>query len=270
MGGVREVLEGLKARGGKALIPYLVAGYPSLDESMELLLALQDRGAAAVEVGIPFSDPMADGPTIQKAHSLALEGGVTPEALLKALEFLKGDLTLSIILMTYYNPVFRMGEEVFAQRAREAGVAGVIIPDLPPEEGQNWVSVALEVNLDTVFLAAPNTPLERVETIASVTTGFLYYLALKGVTGSAIKDAQEVAQRVARIRDVVDIPVCVGFGISTALEAALLARGCDGVIVGSALLKALDEGGMKGFLGLFGELMGALEEGKGNKWGKTA
>ena len=259
MGRVREALEARASQGDKAVIPYLVAGYPSLEESLDLLIALQEMGATAVEVGIPFSDPMADGPTIQKAHAHALKQGVTPGTILEALGGMKGRLNMPIILMTYYNPVFRMGEEIFARRAREAGVSGVIIPDLPPEEGQKWVAAAQGVGLDTVFLVAPNTPLERIEFIASATTGFLYYLALKGVTGSAIKDAREVAQKVAEVRKIVDIPVCVGFGISTPREVVLLARGADGIIVGSALIRALDEGGKAGLLELFYRLKESLD-----------
>ena len=254
MGRVREAMEGVRASGGKALIPYIVAGYPSLEVSMELLLALQEGGATCVEVGIPFSDPVADGTVIQRAHARALEGGVNPGTILDALEDLGGALKVPVILMTYYNPVFRMGEEAFARRAREAGVAGAIIPDLPPEEGRGWVDAASREGLDTVFLVAPNTLPERMGIIASVTTGFLYYLALKGVTGSVIGDIQEVARQVARVKESVDLPVCVGFGISTPEEAALLARGCDGVIVGSALLKALEGEGKEGFLSLFTRL----------------
>ena len=140
-----------------------------------------------------------------------------------------------------------------------AGGAGAIIPDRPPEEGREWVEAAAKEGLDTVFLVAPNTPEGRVKTIASVTTGFLYYLALKGVTGSTIGDIQEVARQVARVRESVDLPVAVGFGISTPREAAVLARGADGIIVGSALLKALEEEGREGFLDLFLQLKEGVE-----------
>lgn len=248
---VRDRLERTKAMGGKALIPYLVAGFPTLEESMEMLLELGRRGATAVELGIPFSDPMADGPVIQRAHTEALKKGTTPGKVLEALGEIKDRLRAPVILMTYYNPVFRMGEEVFARRAKEAGASGAIIPDLPPEEASGWIEAAWAHDLETVFLVAPNTPLERVRKIAQATTGFLYYLSLKGVTGSVIKDLEGVKARVRKIKALVDMPVCVGFGIKEPSEAEEILEEADGIVVGSSLLRALEEGGPEGMLMLF-------------------
>ncbi len=258
MGKVRETLESMREEGRKGLIPYMVAGYPSLQESMDIIVTLEEHGAAAVEVGIPFSDPMADGPTIQKAHAQALEKGATPGSIMEALSQLKDTVNIPLILMTYYNPILHMGLKNFAQRAKEAGIGGAIVPDLPPEEAKGWIRYAREEGLDTVFLVAPNTSLERVKTIARVTSGFLYYLALKGVTGSVIGDIGEIERRLSQVKEVTSLPIGVGFGISNPQEATLLAPWCDALIVGSSLLRALDKGGMKGLLGLFESLKEGL------------
>ena len=255
---LRESIEELRAHGQKALIPYIVGGFPDLEGSMELLLELQQRGAAAIEVGIPFSDPMADGPVIQRAHAEALAQGVSPGAILEALREIRERVRIPVILMTYYNPVFRMGEDAFAQKAREAGASGVIIPDLPPEEASGWIEVTRKGGLSTVFLVAPNTPLERVKRIATVTTGFLYYLSLKGVTGSKIKDLEEVRRKVKGIREVANLPICVGFGIREGWEAKVLGEVADGIIVGSSLLYALQEHGREAMMELFEDLKEAL------------
>ena len=258
MGKVREALEDLRKEGIKGIIPYIVAGYPSLQESMDMIVSLQKHGAIAVEVGIPFSDPMADGPTIQKAHARALEKGVNTESIMEALSQLKNAVDIPLILMTYYNLVFRMGVKNFAREAKKAGIGGVIIPDLPPEEAKDWIKCAKEEGLDTVFLIAPNTPLERVKIIAQATSGFLYYLTLKGVTGSAIRDIKEVERSLSRVRKVTSLPIGAGFGISNSKEVAMLAPSCDALIVGSSLLRALDKGGEKGLLELFESLKEGL------------
>lgn len=258
MGKVREALECMRKEGRKGLIPYVVAGYPSLDESMDVIAALQKHGAAAIEVGIPFSDPMADGPTIQKAHAQALERGVTPGFIMEALSQLQDTVDVPLVLMTYYNPVLRMGVKNFAHMAKKVGIAGAIIPDLPPEEAEDWIRSSKEEGLDTVFLVAPNTPLKRVKIIAHATSGFLYYLTLKGVTGSAIRNLGEIGRGLSQVRKVTSLPIGVGFGISNSKEAAMLAPLCDALIVGSSLLRALDERGMEGLLELFESLKEGL------------
>lgn len=250
---VRETIEKVKVLGQKAIIPYMVFGFPDIRKSIELLFAFQDHGATAVEVGIPFTDPVADGPVIQKAHARALENGVNPGMILESLKEIKGQVKIPLILMTYYNPVFRMGELEFAQRAIKAGVAGVIIPDLPPEEAEGWLEAARSSGLETIFLVAPNTPVERVKRIAGVTSGFLYCLSLKGVTGSRIKALESLRERVKAIRQMVDLPVCVGFGIREPWEVRTLLEVSDGVIIGSSLLEALERG-QETMLELFDQL----------------
>lgn len=239
---VREAIQKVRALGQGAIIPYMVFGFPDVRSSLELLFAFQDHGATAVELGIPFSDPVADGLVIQKAHARALQNGVNPGMILESLKELKDEINLPLILMTYYNPVFRMGELEFAKRAADAGVAGVIIPDLPPEEAGGWLEAARDLGIETIFLVAPNTPFERVKSIAGVTTGFLYCLSLKGVTGSRIRALEDLKERVKTIRQMVDLPVCVGFGIKDPWEVAALLEVSDGVIIGSSLLEALERG----------------------------
>jgi len=250
---VRETICKAKVLGKGAIIPYMVFGFPEVRSSLELLFAFQEHGATAVEVGIPFSDPVADGPVIQRAHAKALENGVNPGMILESLKEIHSQMRIPLILMTYYNPVFRMGELEFAKRAKEAGVAGVIIPDLPPEEARSWLSAAEASGLETVFLVAPNTPFERVKSIASVTSGFLYCLSLKGVTGSRIQALEGLKERVKTIRQMVDLPVCVGFGIRNPWEVRALLEVSDGIIVGSSLLEALERG-KEAMLELFDQL----------------
>jgi tryptophan synthase alpha chain len=257
MGELRERLSQLKAHGEKAIIPYIVAGFPDVETSLELVLQLQKRGASAIEIGIPFSDPMADGPVIQTAHAVALQRGVTPFLILEAIKERESQWEIPLIIMTYFNPVFRIGERRFAQMVKEAGISGAIIPDLPPEEAGEWIKASKDYHLDTVFLVAPNTPEERIKKIASLTTGFLYYLSLKGVTGSKIKDLEKVKERIRKIKDITSLPVCVGFGIRERWEVRTLLEEADGIIVGSSLLRALMEGGPSQMLELFMELQGA-------------
>jgi len=254
MGDLRKRLSQLKTRGEKAIIPYIVAGFPDLETSLELALELQKRGATAIEIGIPFSDPMVDGPVIQTAHTVALKRGVTPLSILKAIKEKEPEWEVPLIIMTYFNPVFRMGERHFARMAKETGISGVIIPDLPPEEAEEWLKASKEYLIDTVFLVAPNTPEERIKKIASSTTGFIYYLSLKGVTGSKIKDLEKVRERIREIKRITPLPVYVGFGIREGWEVEALLEEADGIIVGSSLLKTLMEEGPSQMLELFSEL----------------
>jgi len=256
MGKLRGALLRLKACGQKAIIPYIVAGFPDLETSLDLVFELQKRGASAIEIGIPFSDPMVDGPVIQAAHAKALKKGVTPLSILEAIKERESQWEVPLIVMTYFNLVFRMGERHFARLLKEAGISGAIIPDLPPEEAGEWLKASNEHEIDVVFLVAPNTPEKRIQKIVSLTTGFIYYLSLKGVTGSKIKDLQNVKERVKMIKHITPLPVCVGFGIRERWEAESLLEEADGIIVGSSLLKALMEGGPSQMLELFMELKG--------------
>lgn len=238
MSRVAEVFATLKQDGKTALVPYITAGDPHPDATVELMHALVAGGADILELGVPFSDPMADGPVIQAACERALEHNVS---LLNVLEmvaqFRRDDSTTPVVLMGYLNPIEVLGYGEFAKRASAAGVDGVLIVDIPPEEATELTTLMHENQLDTIFLAAPTTSPERIRLIDTVCSGFLYYVSLKGVTGSSKLDTDVVKERVAVIRENTALPVGVGFGIATAEDAAAVAAHADAVVVGSALVK---------------------------------
>ena len=239
MSRLKTVFSKLKGRRC-ALIPFITGGDPAASVTAPLMHALVRAGADALEVGMPFSDPMADGPAIQMGHQRALAQGVTTQAVLQMVaDFRRDDETTPVILMGYVNPVETMGYDVFARRSSEAGVDGVILVDLPPEEAQVWRAAASGVGLDTIFLLAPTTTRDRMARISAASSGFLYYVALKGVTGAGHLDIGEVEAKIASVRAVTGLPVGVGFGIRDAESAAQLAKVADAVIVGSAIVERI-------------------------------
>lgn len=239
---LRETLT--KKRDRAAFIPYLTAGDPSLAATEEVLDALAAAGANVIELGIPFSDPSADGPVNQRAAERALKSGTT---LTKVLDLVakrraKGD-GMPYLIFTYYNPVFRMGLEKFASAAKKAGVQGALIVDLPPEEAQDYRRAMQKADLETVFLAAPTTTDARLKTIGEASSGFVYYVSRLGVTGESVALADGLGKEIARVRKLTQCPVAVGFGISTPKQAKDASFVADGVIVGSALVRAAEEAG---------------------------
>jgi tryptophan synthase alpha chain len=206
---------------------------------VDIILALGESGADVIEVGLPFSDPLADGPTIQMSSKIALDNGVNKTVVFEMISEVSGRLTSPIVLMTYCNPVLKTGPRDFASRAREAGVAGVIVPDLPVDEADEWIDAAADHGLDTIFLAAPTTTAERMKEIVSRTTGFLYYVSTTGVTGSGFEISDEMVNHIRQTRELSSVPVAVGFGICTPKQAGALAQTADGVIVGSALIREI-------------------------------
>ena len=234
--------EGGAAR--KLLVPYITAGDPDLDTTLALMRTLVANGADILELGVPFSDPMADGPVIQAACERALANGTRLVDVLDVVaRFRETDEATGVVLMGYMNPIERMGHAVFAERAAAVGVDGVLTVDLPPEEAGELVA-ALDANaLDAIFLLSPTTPDARLETISTLGGGFVYYVSLKGVTGAATLDVDAVASRVGAIKRLVDLPVAVGFGIRDAATAAAVARTADAVVVGSALVALVGEHG---------------------------
>ena len=232
----------LQSRGRKALIPYVTAGDPGPDITVPLMHAMVKSGADVIELGMPFSDPMADGPVIQRANERALAQHMTLHKVLAMVaEFRRQDDTTPVVLMGYLNPLEMMGYKEFARAACENGVDGMIIVDLPPEEAQDFVAVMHARQLETIFLIAPTTTDERIRKICAAASGFVYYVSLKGVTGSASLDIKAVADKITHIRSHTKMPIGVGFGIKDATTAAQIARIADAVIVGSALVKTIED-----------------------------
>ena len=251
-----------------AFIPFVSGGFPDPASCADLIRGLDDLGAEVIEVGIPFSDPMADGPVIQASSQQALERGMTPGRVLELVAELAPRLRAALVLMTYYNPVLQMGLDGFARLATSAGVAGVIVPDLPPEEVGPWRRAAERAGLDTILMAAPTTPTTRLPLILESCRGFLYYVSLTGVTGAGLSIAPASLERLAGIRAAAKgLPVAVGFGVARPEQAASLATAADGVIVGSALMRPLLEAasparGLEASLALAGAISAALARGQ--------
>ncbi|MFH1138418.1 MAG: tryptophan synthase subunit alpha [Pseudomonadota bacterium] len=222
-----------------AFIPFLTAGFPDAASSLELLYVLEDNGADVIELGLPFSDPMADGPVIQNASHQALENGMTPAGVLALAAEAKKRINRPLVVMSYWNPILKMGPRTFASRAKDAGISGVILPDLPPEEAAPWLDAAAPHGLDTIFMVAPTTPPARRAMIMSVSSGFLYYVSLTGVTGSDFKVSNELVEEIKSLRGMGDLPAAVGFGVSGPEQARALAGAADGIIVGSALIRRI-------------------------------
>ncbi len=228
--------------GHKALIPYVTAGDPRPEVSVGLMHAMVEAGADLIELGVPFSDPMADGPVIAHAHERALRHGVTVRDVLDMVQsFRQKDAQTPVVLMGYLNPVEAMGYEAFAQRAAQAGVDGVLTVDMPPEEADELIQALQAHDIAPIFLLSPTTSLTRAARIAAKGRGYLYYVSLKGVTGAAHLDAEVVRERVESLRHVVSLPLGVGFGIKDAASAAAVAGAADAVVVGSVLVQALAE-----------------------------
>lgn len=240
MSRISSVLAALRAEGRKALIPYITAGDPAPGITVGLMHAMVQAGADIIELGVPFSDPMADGPVIQLACERALRHNVSLRNVLGMVrEFRATNNTTPIVLMGYLNPVEAMGYSSFADAAADAGVDGVLTVDLPPEEADTLVPLLKARQLDAIFLLAPTTTDARIRQIAEHSSGYVYYVSLKGVTGSAQLNTVEVANRLAHIRSLISIPVGVGFGIRDAQTAAAIGAVADGVIVGSVLVNTI-------------------------------
>jgi tryptophan synthase alpha chain len=239
----------LREQGRAALMTFVMAGDPDYDSSLAILKALPAAGADLIEVGMPFTDPMADGPAIQAAELRALKGGQTMQRTLALVrEFRRGDATTPLVLMGYYNPIYIYGVTRFLADAKAAGVDGLIAVDLPPEEDAELCLPALKAGFNFIRLATPTTDDRRLPAVLANTSGFVYYVSITGITGSAAPDNAKVAEAVARIKRHTALPVCVGFGVRTAEQARAIARGADGVVVGSALVEAV-----KGSLGADGK-----------------
>jgi tryptophan synthase alpha chain len=248
-----------RAAGRRALIPYVTAGYPAPDATGPLLDALAAAGADVIELGVPFSDPVADGPTIQRSSWAALQHGVSLRWTLDALRAFRTRSSVPIVLFSYLNPVYGYGVDRFIADAVDAGAAGVLLTDLPVGADPGLERAFQESALAFVRLVAPTTPRDRLATIAASAQGFLYYVGRMGVTGARASLRPETLAEVAALRATADVPVAVGFGVSTPEQAAIVAGVADGVIVGSALIDALDEGGVAGAARLLSEMRDAID-----------
>ena len=230
-----------RAEGKPAFVAFLTAGDPSLDGTVEAALALDAAGADVLELGVPFSDPLADGPVIQRASERALGRGVTLPKVLAAVRRIRERSELPLLLFSYYNPLLQHGLERLAREAKDAGVDGALVTDLPPEEAGEWIAAARAADLDTVFLASPTSPPERLRKVAEASRGFVYAISRTGVTGERQALSGDARPLVERLRALTDVPVALGFGLSTPEQVREAAAVADGVVVGSALVRFLEE-----------------------------
>jgi tryptophan synthase alpha chain len=241
MNRIEATFQRLRARGEKALIAYIMAGDPSLHETERLVLELEQAGADIIELGVPFSDPIADGPVIQKAAERALRSGTSLRRILEGVASLRTSTQIPIVLMAYYNTIHALGEETFCRQAAAAGVDGLIVPDMPPEEDAMLAASACEGGPVIIYLAAPTSTASRLRQVARRSQGFIYYVSLTGITGAKLTDMDGVRRNVMKIRNMTPVPVAVGFGIATPRDVAQVAGLADGVIVGSAIVRQIEQ-----------------------------
>ncbi len=239
---IKTTFERLQAQGRKALIPFITSGDPDPAQTVPLMHTMVDAGADLIELGVPFSDPMADGPTIQRASERALRKGVCLQQILDMVaEFRTRNQTTPVVLMGYANPIEAMGIDAFALAARQAGVDGVLVVDYPPQESAAFVLALKAQAIDPIFLLAPTSTSERIAQVAALASGYIYYVSLEGVTGSAALDVSAVAAQLPAIRAATGLPVSVGFGIRDAATAGAVARIADGVVIGSRLVEEIEQ-----------------------------
>ena len=238
---IKTTFERSRQKNRIALMPYLPIGYPSVETTLALAPALVEAGADLFELGVPYSDPQADGATIQHATHVALQNGVTPRVCLEVAAKIRQSVDVPLLFMTYYNPIARMGDTEFCKAASEAGVDGLIVPDLPPEEADGLRVATKQHELDTAFLVAPTSTDERLRIVTEASSGFVYCVSLSGITGARAQLASGLADYLARVRRFTDLPLAVGFGISRPEHVREVARHADGAIVASALIDRLDK-----------------------------
>lgn len=237
---IEKKFKDLRLTKKKAFVVFLTCGYPNMRITERLISKLSQIGVDVIELGVPFSDPLADGPTIQEASSRALKNKINLNSVLGLVKKIrKRKITTPICIMTYYNPIFCFDEGRFIRMARQSGVDGIIIPDLPPEEGQGLIRLARRVNLDTIFFLSPTSNLARIRYISRVSRGFIYYVSLTGVTGERANLPKDLIKNLTTIKRATRLPVCVGFGVSSPQQVKQIYRFADGVIVGSAIINRI-------------------------------
>ena len=240
MNRIDKLFSELKKNHKKAFIVYITAGDPGLRETEKLIVELEKGGVDLIELGIPFSDPLADGPTIQKASQRALSRGVNIKSILRMARSARRKVKTPLVFMTYYNPVYHYGLKKFVKDSKAAGIDGVIVPDLPYEEAGELIAASKKQGFATIFLAAPTSTKKRVKGIARRSTGFIYYVSLMGVTGARPQLPKDIVGHVRGLKRITKKPVCVGFGVSTPQQARKISHLADGVIVGSAVIKVIE------------------------------
>ncbi len=262
MSKIANTFERLRSQGRKALIPFITAGDPDPALTVRLMHALVESGADVIELGVPFSDPMADGPTIQRASDRALAKGVSLRQVLALVSaFRADDTTTPVVLMGYANPIEAIGVDAFAALAVAAGVDGVLVVDYPPEESADFARAMRSCGIDPIFLLAPTSTPERIAQVAALASGYVYYVSLKGVTGSAQLDVAAVAARIPQIQAQTGVPVGVGFGIRDAQSAGAVARIADAVVVGSRIIEEIEQSAPDEVATRVGALVGGLRRG---------
>lgn len=236
---ITKTFKKLRREGRKAFIPYIMVGDQNLEKTREFVSLFEECGADIVELGVPFSDPLADGPTIQRASERALRNGVTLRKVISHIREFRQEIKIPIVLMTYYNPIFKYGVELFVTDAQGSGIDGVIIPDLPPDEAEEFIRLAKKSRLDTIFLLSPTSTDDRIKKVVKASTGFIYYVSITGITGATLLLNGSMEVLISKIKKYTDKPIAVGFGVSTPQEASTVAMVSDGVIIGSAIVKKL-------------------------------
>ncbi len=258
---IQTTFDRLKQQQRRALIPFITAGDPSKDLTVPLLHTLVEAGADVLELGVPFSDPMADGPTIQRASERALKNGMSLRGVLEMVaEFRKKDATTPVVLMGYGNPIEAMGWEMFAQRCAEVGVDGALTVDFPPEESHEAFEHLQRHNIAPIFLLAPTTNEERIERVAKLARGYVYYVSLKGVTGAGNIDLSAIEQKLPQLRKHIKLPIGVGFGIRDGATAKAVSKVCDGVVVGSRIVQEIENSTGQNVLANVGKLVKELRQ----------
>ena len=258
---ISKTFAALKNQNRKALIPFITAGDPNPEITVQLMHQLVQSGADIIELGVPFSDPMADGPTIQRSSERALKHHVNLNDVLDMVaEFRKMDRDTPVVLMGYANPVEALGYESFATKAKDCGVDGVLIVDYPPEESNEWVQYLDQQGIDAIFLLSPTTPQERIEQVAKMAKGYVYYVSLKGVTGASHLDLQDVSAMLKQLRNYISLPIGVGFGIRDEATAKAVADLADAVVVGSRIIEEIEKSSGTELLDNVGNLLNALRK----------
>ncbi len=271
MGRIEEKFDELKGKNEKALIAFIPAGDPDIETTKALALEIEKRGADIIEIGVPFSDPLADGPTIQKSYLRALKKGISLKKIIKTVREMRQKTDAPLVLMSSYNPIYRYGENKFIGDAVSAGIDGVIIPDLPPEESDNLFNLSIKKGLDAIFLLAPTSDEERIKLVCDMSRGFIYYISVTGITGGGKLLSKDIKGMIKKIRGSTGLPLAVGFGISTPGQAKEIASCADGIIVGSAIVKIIERhapgmtGGKNGLVKDVGDFIKSLKNAIGRQ-----